>query len=206
MKENLKAACTDFAGQIFERNNVTQALEERLALAMYKIDEACAFVDAHVDLETDEETRESIALLLHRSDLLQRQFRAIDHMERIVDAMAASTKQVQDRMEAVQKHAEPILNPTQISAMLKRTLALGRKVCFSINHVMRSYCMQKASGDVSTSTTDTITWEPVTLIPNTATCMKRLDEIMTHDPDPLAATFMTPSITAENDKELGKSV
>ncbi|ETV88530.1 hypothetical protein H257_00100 [Aphanomyces astaci] len=190
MKENLKAACTDFAGQIFERNNVTQALEERLALAMYKIDEACAFVDAHVDLETDEETRESIALLLHRSDLLQRQFRAIDHMERIVDAMAASTKQVQDRMEAVQKHAEPILNPTQISAMLKRTLALGRK---------------KASGDVSTSTTDTITWEPVTLIPNTATCMKRLDEIMTHDPDPLAATFMTPSITAENDKELGKS-
>ncbi|ETW09261.1 hypothetical protein H310_01660 [Aphanomyces invadans] len=188
MKENLKAACTDYAGQVFERNHVTQALEERIALAMYKIDEASALVDAHVDLEMDDETRESIALLLHRSELLQRQFRAIDHMERIVDAMAASTKQIQERMEAVQKHAEPILNPTQISAMLKRTLALGRK---------------KASSSGDTSAVNTIAWEPVTFIPSTSTCMKRLDEIMAHRPDEIAAAYTTPSISST---EIDKAV
>ncbi|KAF0687371.1 Aste57867_20894 [Aphanomyces stellatus] len=172
MQENLKACCEDYAGQLFERNHVTQALEERVALAMYKIDEACALVDAHVELESDEDTRDAIDLLLHRSELLQRQFRAIDHMERIVDAMASSTKQLQERMDYVKKHAEPILNPTQISNMLKRTLAIGLK---------------------KSNAAETIAWEPVTFIPSAATCMKRLDEIISTNPDEIAAKYMSAS-------------
>ncbi|KAH9092681.1 hypothetical protein Ae201684P_008351 [Aphanomyces euteiches] len=184
MKENLKACAEDYARNIFERNHVTQALEERVALAMYKIDEACALVDAQADLEADEETREAIALLLQRTQLLQRQFRAIDHMERIVDAMASSTKQIQDRMDYVNKHAEPILHPTQISSMLKRTLALGRK-----------------QADAQPA----IAWEPVTFIPSTETCMKRLEEIMTKDPEEIAAAYTAAYTTPKSTEEQTKT-
>ncbi len=127
MRENFKNACDEVADNLFERNHVTQVIDERVALAMYKLDEALVLVDSHAELDEEDETEQNLQLLLQRCTLLRQHFAALEHMEVIVDQMMQASRKLQDRMDAVKKHAEP-LNQTQISTMMKRALTLGRKV------------------------------------------------------------------------------
>ncbi|OQR96955.1 hypothetical protein ACHHYP_12881 [Achlya hypogyna] len=178
MRENLRDACEQVAEALLEGGHLTLAVEEKVALAMYKIDETCALVDSHTEMDLEEEHEENLQLLLDRCVLLKHHFQTIDHMEKIVDDMAVASRKLQERMDYVKKHAEPILHPTQISSMIKRTLSLTRK---------------KAAPEG-------VAWEPVTFIPKTAATLKTLDKLMHGDEDDeLKAAFATPSICEEKD-------
>ncbi|EQC31413.1 hypothetical protein SDRG_11012 [Saprolegnia diclina VS20] len=175
MRENFKEACEEVAAAVLDGGHLTLAVEEKVALAMYKIDETCALVDSHAEMDLEAEHEANVQLLLDRCVLLQHHFATIDDMEKIVDDLAVASRKLQERMDYVKKHAEPILHPTQLSSMLKRTLTLGRK---------------KASPEG-------VAWEPVTFIPDVSASLRGLDKLMhgNDSNDELKAAFKTPSIT-----------
>ncbi|OQS06412.1 hypothetical protein THRCLA_01536 [Thraustotheca clavata] len=172
MKENFKDACEDIAQRLLENGHITLSVEEKVALAMYKIDEMSALVDAQAELEDDVDTEANLDLLVAQCGLLRKHFDTIDEMEKIVDQMTVASRKLQERVDYVKKHAEPILNPTQISSLFKRTLTLGRKK----------------------TTPDGVIWEPVTFIPKATEVLEQLDQIMQGHTDDMHAAFKTESI------------
>ncbi|CAI5712300.1 unnamed protein product [Peronospora destructor] len=155
LKHAFKALCSDYEELLDEATQTTQPADERVGLALFKIDEACAAAnllrqDAHQIQE------QLLSELLSTCHELEDIFLRVNLIERFVGRMLQTTRELEKRTESVSRATGPVFNPIT-----------------SVNRLLRSFSIKRGAQDASLSDGR---WSPVVVDFNTKELIDRLEK------------------------------
>ncbi|KAG6972396.1 hypothetical protein JG687_00001487, partial [Phytophthora cactorum] len=139
--------CGDYEELLDEAAQATQPADERIGLALFKIDEACAAADG---LRQDAEQIQDQLL----SELLSSCHELEDIFLRV--NLIETTRELEKRMEGVSRAAGPVFNPST-----------------SVTSLFRSFSMKRGASDAPLTDGK---WSPVGFDFNTKELMERLEK------------------------------
>ncbi|POM73290.1 Hypothetical protein PHPALM_9875 [Phytophthora palmivora] len=115
--------CREYEDLLDEAAQATQPADERIGLALFKIDEACAATD---ELRQDAQQLEEqvVSELLANCHELEDLFLRVNLIERFVGRMLQTTRELEKRMESVSRAADPVFNPSTSVTNLFRSLSM----------------------------------------------------------------------------------
>ncbi|CAI5727165.1 unnamed protein product [Peronospora effusa] len=155
VKHAFQTLCGDYEELLDEVTQTTQSEDERIGLALFKIDEACAATnvlrqDAHQIQE------QLLSELLSNCHELEDIFLRVNLIERFVGRMLQTTRELEKRTESVSRATGPVFNPNT-----------------SVNRLLRSFSIKRGAQDESLSDGK---WSPVVVDFNTKELIERLEK------------------------------
>ncbi|KAG1692851.1 hypothetical protein DVH05_024140 [Phytophthora capsici] len=155
LRRAFQALCGDYEELLDEAAQATQPADERIGLALFKIDEACAAADG---LRQDAQQIEEQLLdeLLDNCHELEDIFLRINLIERFVGRMLQTTRELEKRTENVSRAAGPVFNPST-----------------SVTNLFRSFSMSRGAPEAPSND---VKWSPVTFDFKSKELMERLEK------------------------------
>ncbi|KAL3657266.1 hypothetical protein V7S43_017775 [Phytophthora oleae] len=155
LRRAFQALCGDYEELLDEAAQTTQPADERIGLALFKIDEACAAADGlWQDAQQIEE--QLMGELLDNCHELEDIFLRINLIERFVGQMLQTTRELEKRTESVSRAAGPVFNPST-----------------SVTNLFRSFSITRGAQDAPSHGTK---WSPVAFEFNSKELMERLQK------------------------------
>ncbi|DAZ93746.1 TPA: hypothetical protein N0F65_007372 [Lagenidium giganteum] len=162
--------CTEYEEMIDDSLEITQPMDERIGLALFKIDEGCAAADV-LRVEAEECHDQLLQALLDNCAELQEIFARIDLIERHVVRAFDLTTELERRMETVNKAASSAFSTGGVTSLLR---SLSIKVRTS---VIVADVEQDASRNTSDSSPADVKWAPLDTNLNVSAVMESLDKV-----------------------------
>ncbi|TMW60386.1 hypothetical protein Poli38472_000428 [Pythium oligandrum] len=124
LRRAFQQLCGEYEEIVDDSAEITQPVDERIGLAMFKIDEATAVTELvrQEALETQDEVMEA---LLENCRELEDIFIRVNLMESFVNKVHATTKELEKRLDAISRVADPVFNTGSVSTLL-RSLSIKR--------------------------------------------------------------------------------
>ncbi|KAJ0401028.1 hypothetical protein P43SY_009908 [Pythium insidiosum] len=145
--------CVQYEDVLDEATEMTHPVDERLGLALFKIDEAMVVADL-VRQEAAESQDHLIEALVKNCHELEDIFIRINLIESFVAKVHAATKELERRTEAISKASTPVFNNGGVSTLL-RSLSIKRPT--------------------AEEELPAVKWEPLDLALNAPAVLERLD-------------------------------
>ncbi|KAJ0404507.1 hypothetical protein ATCC90586_007764 [Pythium insidiosum] len=145
--------CVQYEDVLDEATEMTHPVDERLGLALFKIDEAMVVADL-VRQEAAESQDHLIEALVKNCQELEDIFIRINLIESFVAKVHAATKELERRTEAISKASTPVFNNGGVSTLL-RSLSIKRPT--------------------AEEELPAVKWEPLDLAFNAPAVLERLD-------------------------------
>uniref|UniRef100_A0AAV1UTL8 Uncharacterized protein n=1 Tax=Peronospora matthiolae TaxID=2874970 RepID=A0AAV1UTL8_9STRA len=156
---NLKLAfqtlCGDYEELLEEAAHATYATDERIGLALFKIDEACAVAD-ELRQEAQQIQEQLLDQLLSNCYELEEIFLRLNVIERFVGRMLETTRELEKRTESASRSAGVLLNSSP-----------------SVTSLLRSFSIKRGASDAPLIESK---WSPVAFTFNTTELMERLEK------------------------------
>ncbi|GLE01725.1 hypothetical protein PINS_up010559 [Pythium insidiosum] len=151
--------CVQYEDVLDEATEMTHPVEERLGLALFKIDEAMVVTDL-VRQEAAESQGHLVDALVKNCQELEDIFIRINLIESFVARAHAATKELERRTEAISKASTPVFNNGGVTTLL------------------RSLSIKRPTADEEPAT---VKWEPLDLVLNAPAVLERLDRSSADD-------------------------
>ncbi|KAE8897924.1 hypothetical protein PF005_g816 [Phytophthora fragariae] len=156
LKRAFQALCLDYEELLDEAAQATQPADERIGLALFKIDEACAAADA-LRQDAQQVQEQLLEELLANCNELEDVFLRVNLIERFVGRMLETTRELEKRTEGVSRAAGPVFNPSS-----------------SVSSLFRSFSIKQRGAQDAPSTAGK--WSPLAFDFNTTELMERLEK------------------------------
>ncbi|KAG6606556.1 Coagulation factor XI [Phytophthora cinnamomi] len=125
LKRAFQVLCLDYEELLDEAAQATQPADERIGLALFKIDEACAAADA-LRQDAQQAQEQLLSELLANCNELEDIFLRVNLIERFVGRMLQTTRELEKRAEGVSRAAGPVFNPSSSVTSLFRSFSIKR--------------------------------------------------------------------------------
>ncbi|KAI9907730.1 hypothetical protein PsorP6_004786 [Peronosclerospora sorghi] len=125
LQRAFQALCSDYEELLDEAPQATQPVDERIGLALFKIDEACASTGA-VRQEAQQILEHLMSELVSNCHELEDIYLRIDLIERFVDRMLLTTRELEKRTESVIQAAGPVFNRNSSVTSLLLSFSMKR--------------------------------------------------------------------------------
>ncbi|CAH0473802.1 unnamed protein product [Peronospora belbahrii] len=125
LKRAFQALCSDYEELLDEAAQYTQTEDERIGLALFKIDEACAAAEM-VRQDVQKVQEQLLSELLSNCHELEDIFLRVNLIERFVGRMLQTTRELEKRMESVGRAAGPVFDPSRSVTSLLRSFSMKR--------------------------------------------------------------------------------
>ncbi|KAF4320087.1 hypothetical protein BBO99_00005422 [Phytophthora kernoviae] len=123
LKRAFQQLCGDYEELLDEAAQATQPLDERIGLALFKIDESCAA--AELLRQDAQQTQEQLLTeLLSNCHELEDIFLRVNLIERFAGRMLQTTRELEKRTENVSRAAGPVFNPSTSVTNLFRSFSM----------------------------------------------------------------------------------
>ncbi|EEY70136.1 uncharacterized protein PITG_19198 [Phytophthora infestans T30-4] len=123
LKRAFQALCGDYEELLDEAAQVTQTADERVGLALFKIDEACAAADG-LRQDAEQIQEQLLTELLNNCHELEDIFLRVNLIERFVGRVLVTTRELEKRMESISRAAGPVFNPSTSVTSLFRSFSI----------------------------------------------------------------------------------
>ncbi|ETK75515.1 hypothetical protein F441_18255 [Phytophthora nicotianae CJ01A1] len=155
LKRAFQTLCVDYEELLDEAAQATQPADERVGLALFKIDEACAAADG-LRQDAEQIQEQLLSELLSNCHELEDIFLRVNLIERFVGRMLQTTRELEKRMESVSRAAGPVFNSST-----------------SVTSLLRSFSMKRGASEAPLTDGK---WSPVAFDFNTKELMERLEK------------------------------
>ncbi|KAH7481706.1 uncharacterized protein KRP23_4884 [Phytophthora ramorum] len=155
LKRAFQTLCGDYEELLDETAQGTQPVDERVGLALFKVDEACAAADA-LRQDALQIHEQLLSELLGNCHELEDIFLRVNLIERFVGRMLETTRELEKRTESVSRAAGPVFNPSS-----------------SVTSLFRSFSIKRGPQDAPSADGK---WSPVAFDFNTNELMERLEK------------------------------
>ncbi|KAG7386317.1 hypothetical protein PHYPSEUDO_000445 [Phytophthora pseudosyringae] len=125
LKRAFQALCGDYEELLDEAAQATQPADERIGLALFKIDEACAASDG-LRQDAQHVQEQLLSELLGNCHELEDIFLRINLIERFVGRMLQTSRELEKRTESVSRAAGPVFSPSTSVSSLLRSFSIKR--------------------------------------------------------------------------------
>ncbi|KAF1330318.1 hypothetical protein FI667_g5011, partial [Globisporangium splendens] len=154
LQHAFRQLCGEYEELADEASNGTQPIDERIGLALFKIDEACAVTDV-VREDAAQAQEQLMEALIENCHELEDVFLRINIMERFVGKVQEATRELEKRMENINRAAGPVFNAGSVTSLLR---SFSKRVTVS-----------------EPSASEVTKWEPMEFDFNTKELMTRLE-------------------------------
>ncbi|TYZ61623.1 hypothetical protein PybrP1_008403 [[Pythium] brassicae (nom. inval.)] len=118
LEHTFRQLCGEYEELLDEAAQATQPVDERVGLALFKIDEASAAAEL-VRADADVAQAQLLDALLDNCHELEDIFIRINIMERFVSKVQETTRELEKRVESTSRAAGPVLNAGSVSSLLR---------------------------------------------------------------------------------------
>ncbi|CAI5725025.1 unnamed protein product [Hyaloperonospora brassicae] len=154
LKRAFQALCGDYEELLDEAVHSTNPADERIGLALFKIDEACAVAD-ELRQDVQQVQEQLLDELLSNCNELEDIFLRLNLIERFVSRVLETTRELEKRTESASRSAGILLNSSP-----------------SVTSLLRSFSIKRGTPDAPPVESK---WSPVAFDFNTTELMERLE-------------------------------
>nr|CCA19514.1 conserved hypothetical protein [Albugo laibachii Nc14] len=120
----LYEACVDYEDLVEDTVEGMEKLDERVELALYRVDESLAVTNA-ATLGTDE-IQQALESLQLDCEKLEKMFDKIDMMEEFVQRALITTQELEKRLEMIHNVANPLLQSGTVTNLMRSLISKKR--------------------------------------------------------------------------------